>query len=88
MSEDCQRIGDCADARIQRLYEYLDGALTHRDLEEVRGHLEECTECAGEYDLECIIRSVVRRSCTEKAPSTLKVNIMARISEIKIEAGH
>ena len=88
MSEDCQKIGDCADARIQRLYEYLDGALTHQDLEEVRGHLEECPDCAGEYDLECIIRSVVRRSCTEKAPSSLKVSIMARISQIRTEASH
>ena len=68
MSADCEKIGDCEDARIQRLYEYLDGALTHEDLEEVRSHLEECTECAHEYDLECIIRSVVRRSCRESAP--------------------
>ena len=60
----------------------------HEDLEEVRSHLEECTECAHEYDLECIIRSVVRRSCTEKAPDALKVNIMARISQIRVEAGH
>jgi anti-sigma factor (TIGR02949 family) len=88
MSEDCQKIGDCEDARIQRLYEYLDGALTRQDIEEVKSHLEECTECAHEYDLECIIRSVVRRSCSEKAPSTLKVSIMARISQIKVEAGH
>ncbi|GAA1663459.1 hypothetical protein GCM10010977_02110 [Citricoccus zhacaiensis] len=88
MSEDCQKIGDCEDARIQRLYEYLDGALTHQDLEEVKNHLGECTDCSHEYDLECIIRSVVKRSCSEKAPSTLKVSIMARISEIKVEAGH
>jgi anti-sigma factor (TIGR02949 family) len=88
MSADCEKIGDCEDARIQRLYEYLDGALTREDLEEVRSHLEECTECAHEYDLECIIRSVVRRSCTEKAPDALKVNIMARISQIRVEAGH
>ncbi|QCU78446.1 mycothiol system anti-sigma-R factor [Citricoccus sp. SGAir0253] len=88
MSADCQRIGDCEDARIQRLYEYLDGALTHRDLEEVRSHLEECPDCAHEYDLECIIRSVVRRSCSEKAPETLKVSIMTRISQLRVEAGH
>ncbi|HEY4616385.1 MAG TPA: mycothiol system anti-sigma-R factor [Citricoccus sp.] len=88
MSTDCEKIGDCEDARIQRLYEYLDGALTHQDLEEVRSHLEECTECAREYDLECIIRSVVRRSCSEKAPETLKAGIIRRISQIRVEAGH
>ena len=26
---DCQGLGDCDDARMQRIYEYLDGALTH-----------------------------------------------------------
>jgi anti-sigma factor (TIGR02949 family) len=88
MSEDCQKIGNCEDARIQRLYEYLDGALTRQDIEEVKSHLEECTDCAHEYDLECIIRSVVKRSCSEKAPSTLKGSIMARISQIRVEAGH
>ena len=25
---DCQGLGDCDDARMQRIYEYLDGALT------------------------------------------------------------
>jgi anti-sigma factor (TIGR02949 family) len=88
MSEDCQKIGNCEDARIQRLYEYLDGALTRQDIEEVKSHLEGCTDCAHEYDLECIIRSVVKRSCSEKAPSTLKGSIMARISQIRVEAGH
>lgn len=85
---DCQSLGDCADKRIVRLYEYLDGALSLDDLTEVKGHLEHCEECAHEYDLECIIRSVVRRSCQEVAPETLKQRIMGRISEIRVESGH
>jgi len=85
---DCQSLGDCDDHRIVRLYEYLDGALTLEDLNEVKNHLEHCDECAHEYDLECIIRSVVRRSCREIAPQALKTRIMARISEIRVEVGH
>lgn len=87
-NRDCEQIGDCEDSRIQRLYEYLDGALTLQDLDEVRAHLEECDECTRAYDLECIIRSVVRRSCCEKAPEQLKVRIMTRISEIRVETTH
>lgn len=80
---DCHSLGDCADARIERLYDYLDGALSHKDLVEIKNHLEDCPECAEEHDLECLIRSVVKRSCTEVAPATLKASILARISQVK-----
>lgn len=85
---DCQSMGDCSDERIARLYEYLDGALSVEDLKDVREHLEHCEDCTQEYDLECIIRSVVKRSCQEVAPDTLKSRIMSRISEIRVEVGH
>ncbi|GAB3621112.1 hypothetical protein GCM10027417_23730 [Glutamicibacter endophyticus] len=85
---DCHSLGDCADSRIVRIYEYLDGALTLEDLKEVRAHLEHCSECTEQYDLECIIRSVVRRSCQEVAPEQLKANIITRISQIRVESGH
>ena len=77
---DCNSLGDCADDRIVRIYEYLDGALTLDDLKEVKSHLEGCPECTEQYDLECIIRSVVRRSCQEHAPQTLKASIISRRS--------
>ena len=85
---DCYSLGDCADSRLVRLYEYLDGALTLQDLKDVRAHLEHCPECTEQYDLECIIRSVVRRSCQEHAPNQLKDKIMVRISQIRLESGH
>lgn len=89
LKENCVN-GDCeeTDERMERIYEYLDGALSRTDLHEVRAHLHECPECASAHDLECIIRSVVRRSCVERAPETLKVTIMERISTIRSEAGH
>lgn len=80
---DCQSLGDCPDSRIERLYEYLDGALSHKDLVEIKDHLDDCPECAQEHNLECLIRSVVKRSCTEAAPDALKANILSRISQIK-----
>ena len=80
---DCESMGNCADSRIERLYEYLDGALSHQDLVEIKDHLDGCPECADEHDLECVIRSVVKRSCTEVAPSTLKASILDRISHLR-----
>lgn len=69
----------CTDERIQRIYEYLDGALTTEDLEEIHAHLTGCSECEREYNLECVIRSVMKRSCCESAPEQLKRSILARI---------
>lgn len=76
---DCQSLGDCDDARISRIYEYLDGALSRDDLTEIKEHLDGCKDCADEYDLECVIRTVVKRSCKEAAPATLKDAILARL---------
>ena len=52
-------------------------------LVEIKDHLDGCPQCAEEHDLECVIRSVVKRSCTEVAPSTLKASILDRISHLK-----
>jgi anti-sigma factor (TIGR02949 family) len=68
---------------MQRIYEYLDGALTRSDLAEIKQHLDECPECAEQYDLECVIRKVVKRSCTEAAPENLKNAILERIHTIR-----
>ena len=67
---DCQGLGDCDDTRMQRIYEYLDGALTREDLGEIKQHLDGCEECSEQYDLECLIRTMVKRSCTESAPTS------------------
>jgi len=79
----CQGLGDCDDARMQRIYEYLDGALTLEDITDIKKHLAECPECTEEYDLECLIRTMVKRSCTEAAPDNLKASILDRIHSIK-----
>ncbi len=83
-AEDCPETTD----RLDRIYDYLDGVLSRSDIEDVRAHLEGCPDCATDYDLECLIRTAVRRSCVERAPETLKVTIIERISQIRLQAGH
>jgi anti-sigma factor (TIGR02949 family) len=80
---DCQGLGDCDDARMERIYEYLDGALTRDDVAEIKHHLDDCPECLEQYDLECVIRNMVKRSCTELAPENLKNAILDRIHGIR-----
>lgn len=72
----------CSD-KLKSIYESLDGALSCQDLEDLNNHLSGCEHCAREYDLECVIRSVVKRTCCESAPSDLKTKIIARIDSIR-----
>lgn len=74
----------CTD-KLNSIYESLDGALSCQDLEDLNAHLSECEHCAKEYDLECVIRSVVKRTCCETAPSDLKSKIIARIDTLRAE---
>ncbi|GAB4099775.1 mycothiol system anti-sigma-R factor [Sinomonas halotolerans] len=83
---DCQGLGDCDDSRLQRLYEYLDGALPAHDVAEIKEHLDTCPECLEEHDLECVIRSAIKRSCHEQAPEKLKDAILGRIHALRTEA--
>lgn len=80
---DCHENGGCREDKIQSMYEYLDGALSPEDIEDICAHLNECELCAREYDLECLIRSAVKRSCTESAPEELKQSILAKIDVLR-----
>lgn len=86
MSDD-QKTGDarsscgCSSDQLERIHAYLDGALTVEDLQQLADHIDSCPDCTREHDLEQVIRTVVRRSCTETAPETLRSSIMTRIQE-------
>ncbi|MEX3609584.1 mycothiol system anti-sigma-R factor [Rothia sp. LK2588] len=69
--------------KLGSIYEYLDGALSCEDLKELNEHLASCDHCAREYDLEKVIRGLMKRCCCETAPQDLKAKIRQRIDEIK-----
>jgi len=73
---------DCSRARLQ-LYEYLDGEMAPDDCAKIREHLAQCGPCLREYDLDQMLKALVRRSCSaETAPTQLRMQIMSRITTI------
>ena len=76
---------DCSEV-LHRVYEYLDGEMTHADTVKIKHHLEECGPCLKEYDLDTTLKSLIKRSCEcEQAPEALRLTIMSRISMTVIQ---
>jgi len=73
---------EAVERRMEQLYQYLDGALTPEEVDEVRSHVEECPDCRRQRELEELIRDAVRRSCQEKAPEQLRSAILTRITQV------
>lgn len=75
---------DCRDV-LDQVFAYLDAEPTQVDVARIAQHLDECAPCLREYDLEAALKSLVRRSCGEAAPDRLRLRIMTRITQIRVE---
>jgi mycothiol system anti-sigma-R factor len=63
----------------------LDGELSPERCEELKGHLERCTECFGRHETERLFKELVRRRCgCESAPPQLVTRIRFAI---QVEVG-
>ncbi len=77
---------DCSHALL-RVFEYLDGEMSHADAGEIRAHLEECAECLRQYRLDEMVKVVVKRSCgSETAPLALRQTILHRLLVVRLDA--
>jgi mycothiol system anti-sigma-R factor len=77
---------DCSEI-LQRVYVFIDKELDEADHSEIQQHLEECGPCLREVDLERLVKSLVARSCHEKAPVELRQRVMFSIRQVQIEMG-
>jgi len=75
---------NCEDA-LDRLWEYLDAELGEPDAAVVRAHLAECEGCLEEYDVEVVLKNLVRRGCQEVAPDTLRVRIREQLTVMRVQ---
>ncbi|MCE1179990.1 MAG: mycothiol system anti-sigma-R factor [Micrococcales bacterium] len=76
---------DCSEV-LHRLYEYLDGEMGRADAHRIAYHLAECGPCLRQHDIDQAMKALVKRSCAcEEAPAELRVSIMQRITNIRID---
>jgi mycothiol system anti-sigma-R factor len=75
--------GDCADY-LERIVYFLDNELDEADCSDVQMHLDECGPCLERYDLQRTVKQVVARSCSERAPDTLRERVRIQIQQVQV----
>ena len=76
---------ECEHALVH-LDEYLDSEMTAEDEQRMRAHLAHCSPCLAELSAEEIVKKLVRRSCAEQAPDTLRVRIRTQLTVMTYRA--
>ena len=78
----------CSSVRA-RFAEYLDGRLTGREMQRMSAHLENCTECAGNFEAEQrmlrVLASLGPVSGALKEPDDLVLRVRVAISQERAE---
>ncbi|WP_251150295.1 mycothiol system anti-sigma-R factor [Cellulosimicrobium sp. Marseille-Q4280] len=69
---------ECEHALLH-LYEYLDSEMTSDDELRMRAHVAHCSPCLAELSVEELVKRLVRRSCHEQAPPSLRARIHAQL---------
>ncbi|WP_205471039.1 mycothiol system anti-sigma-R factor [Nocardioides sp. SYSU D00038] len=74
---------ECADYLEQIVY-FIDNELDAADCAAVREHIDACNPCLEKYDLQRTVKSVVARSCSEKAPEDLRAKVLVQLREVQV----
>ncbi len=74
---------DCEHA-LEQVYAFLDHELDAGSARVIREHLAACEPCVDSYDLEVMVKSLIRRSCGgEIAPAELRSRIIVSLTTIR-----
>ncbi|MDN6486995.1 MAG: mycothiol system anti-sigma-R factor [Ancrocorticia populi] len=65
------------------LFELLDAQMPKEQEARLRSHAETCPHCNELAEAEVHVRTIVKRSCCESAPSTLREKISRQITVFK-----
>ena len=74
---------ECADF-LERIVRLIDNELEEGDCAIVRAHIDSCSPCLERYDLQRTVKSVVARSCGEKAPAELRERVRIQIKQVQV----
>jgi mycothiol system anti-sigma-R factor len=72
----------CAEA-VERLWAYLDGALTANDKAALEEHLGFCRVCCGEVEFAQELRGFLARSAGEQMPEDVRARLIASLDELE-----
>ncbi|HYZ19256.1 MAG TPA: zf-HC2 domain-containing protein [Gaiellaceae bacterium] len=72
----------CAEA-VERLWAYLDGALTPDDRAALEEHLAFCRVCCGEVEFAQELRGFLARSAREELPDEVRARLIASLDELE-----
>jgi mycothiol system anti-sigma-R factor len=70
---------------LDAVYEYIDGEIDAVKAYAIKHHLDECGPCLREFGLEEAVRSIVKRSCHDRAPDELRAKVLGRIQAVRVE---
>lgn len=74
----------CADV-VLRLFEFVDDETEPLDRTRIQAHLDECSACLAEYEMDLLLKALVRRACArESAPAELRAQILTRITSVTV----
>ncbi|GAA1709667.1 hypothetical protein GCM10009809_02540 [Isoptericola hypogeus] len=76
---------ECEHALVH-LYEFLDSEMTADDEQRMRAHVAHCSPCLAELSVEELVKRLVKRSCAERAPETLRVRIHEQLTVMSFGA--
>lgn len=71
----------CAEA-VERLWAYLDGALTADDRVALEEHLGFCRVCCGEVEFAKELRGFLAHSAAEELPEDARARLIATLDEL------
>lgn len=74
---------DCAQA-LENLYLFIDQEMDTASCAEIQTHIDDCTSCLTEFDLERVVKSLVSRSCSETAPGPLRDKVLTSIRTVQV----
>lgn len=83
MTSNCEG-PDCEKA-LENLYLFIDHEIDTASSAEIQTHIDDCSSCLSEYDLERVVKSLVSRSCSEVAPEPLRDKVLVSIRAVQVQ---
>ncbi|MGH3329780.1 MAG: mycothiol system anti-sigma-R factor [Nocardioidaceae bacterium] len=75
---------DCSEI-LERVVFFIDNELEDADCTQIEQHLDECGPCLDKFDLERTVKALVKRSCPEHAPDSLRDKVLLQIRQVQVE---